>query len=267
MESCDITERTETQALRAWHQAFSQAGIADYDWRLEQVGDALCSVSSTDPSILINRVTDLGSEAPPSREQLRDIRRIYKKAGVERFFLHVVPERKAPDTDAVLAAVGYEKYRGWMKFVRGGGEVREARTDLDVRPVGMEQGAEFAAIAAPAFDMLPVSEPLVALLPGVEGQQAFMSFDGDKPAGTGVIFIDGESAALDWGATHPDFRRRGGQTAVLSARIRFALEQGCSLICTMTGEAVPGDPQHSYSNIRKNGFAEAYLRENWVPVN
>lgn len=40
----------------------------------------------------------------------------------------------------------------------------------------------------------------------------------------------------------------------------------CSLICTMTGEAVPGDPQHSYGNIRKNGFAEAYLRENWVPV-
>jgi hypothetical protein len=33
----------------------------------------------------------------------------------------------------------------------------------------------------------------------------------------------------------------------------------------MTGEAVPGDPQHSYGNIVKAGFAEAYLRENWVP--
>ena len=266
MVHCDITERTETKALLAWHRAFADAAITGYDLRLEQVGDALCSVSSSDSSILINRVMELGSNGPPDEEQLREIRRLYKESGVERFFLHMVPERKGPDTDVVLAAAGYEKYRGWMKFVRGGGDVREATTDLDIRPVGMEHGAEFAAIAAPAFDMLPVSEPVVALLPGVEGQQAFMSFDGDRPAGTGVIFIDGESAALDWGATHPDFRRRGGQTAVLSARIRFGLEQGCSLICTMTGEAVPGDPQHSYSNIRKNGFDEAYLRENWVPI-
>ncbi len=266
MGHCDITERTETEALRAWYRAFLGAGIADYDWRLEQVGDALCSVSSSDPSILINRVMELGSDGPPGEGQLREIRRLYHESGVERFFLHVVPERKGPRTDEALIAAGYEKYRGWMKFVRGVGEVREASTDLDVRPVGMEHGAEFAAIAAPAFDMLPVSEPVVALLPGVAGQHAFMSFDGDRPAGTGVIFIHAESAALDWGATHPDFRRRGGQTAVLSARIRFGLEQGCSLICTMTGEAVPGDPQHSYSNIRKNGFEEAYLRENWVPI-
>ena len=80
------------------------------------------------------------------------------------------------------------------------------------------------------------------------------------------MFVEGEAAALDWGTTHPDFRRRGSQTALLSTRIRFALEQGCKMICTMTGEAVPGDPQHSYSNIRKNGFDEAYLRENWVPL-
>jgi GNAT superfamily N-acetyltransferase len=266
MGRCDITERTETRALRAWHRAFEDAGMAGYDWRLEQVGDALCSVSSSDPSILINRVLELGSAGLPGEDQLREIGRLYEGSGVARFFLHIVPERKSPGTDAALTAAGYEKYRGWMKFIRTGGEVREAGTDLDVRPVGVEHGAEFAAIAVPAFDMLPVSEPVVALLPGVEGQQAFMSFDGDKPAGTGVIFIDGQSAALDWGATHPDFRRRGGQTAVLSARIRFGLEQGCSLICTMTGEAVPGDPQHSYSNIRKNGFEEAYLRENWVPI-
>jgi hypothetical protein len=33
----------------------------------------------------------------------------------------------------------------------------------------------------------------------------------------------------------------------------------------MTGEAVPGDPQHCYSNIMKRGFAETCLRENWIP--
>lgn len=263
---CDTSERVETRALQAWHAAYADAGIAGYDWRIEPVGDALCSVCSTDPSILMNRVLELGSAGPPSESQLREIRRVYDEAGIERFFLHVVPQRKGPDTGALLAAAGYEKYRGWMKFRRGAGAIHGATTDLEVRAVGLEHGEAFAAIAAPAFDMLPVSEPIVALLPGVDGQFTFMSFDRHRPAGTGAVFIDGDVAALDWGATHPDFRRRGGQTAVLAARIRFALQQGCSAIFTMTGEAVAGDPQHSYSNIRKNGFAEAYLRENWIPA-
>lgn len=263
---CVISERVEARALRAWHTAYVDARVADYDWRLETIGDALCSVCSSDPSILMNRVLELGSEGLPSESQLREIRRVYDEAGIERYFLHVVPQRKGPDTDALLTAAGYEKYRGWMKFGRGAGAVREATTALDVRSVGLEHGDAFAAIAAPAFDMLPASKPVVALLPGVPGQRAFMSFDGDRPAGTGAVFVDGDVAALDWGATHPDFRRRGGQSAVLAARIRFALQQGCNGIYTMTGEAVPGDPQHSYGNIMKNGFAEAYLRENWIPV-
>lgn len=73
-------------------------------------------------------------------------------------------------------------------------------------------------------------------------------------------------AYLDFGATHPDFRRRGGQTGVLNTRIHDALDAGCASIVTMTGEAVPGDEQHSYRNIQKAGFTEAYLRENWIPA-
>lgn len=266
MTSCDRTERTESRALQAWHAAFRASGIADYDWRIEPVGDALCSVSSSDPSILLNRVLGLGSKGPPGIEQLRAIREIYDEAGVDRFFLHVVPAWKGDDTNDLLGAAGYRKYRGWMKFVHGPGEVRLSETDLDIRPVGPEYGDAFAAIAAPAFGLLEVSQPVVALLPAVEGQMAFMSFDGEAPAGTGAIFVDDSTAALDWGATHPEFRRRGGQTAVLGRRIRYARDLGCETICTMTGEAVPNDPQHSYNNILKNGFEEAYLRENWIPV-
>ena len=71
---------------------------------------------------------------------------------------------------------------------------------------------------------------------------------------------------LDFGATHPDYRRRGSQTGVLNTRIRDALDAGCTSIVTMTGEAVPGDDQHSYRNIARAGFSEAYLRENWIPA-
>lgn len=71
---------------------------------------------------------------------------------------------------------------------------------------------------------------------------------------------------LDFGATHPEFRRRGGQTGLLNMRIGAALDAGCTSIVTMTGEAVPGDEQHSYHNIERAGFKAAYLRENWIPA-
>ena len=93
-----------------------------------------------------------------------------------------------------------------------------------------------------------------------------MSFTGERPAGTGALYVRDGIGYLDWASTHPDFRRRGSQTAILSARLDHAFDAGCKTIVTMTGEAVPEDPQHSYSNILRAGFSEAYLRENWVPA-
>ncbi len=92
-----------------------------------------------------------------------------------------------------------------------------------------------------------------------------MSFDGDIPAGTGALFIDGDVGWTDYAATAPAFRRRGSQSALLLHRVQFALDHGCNQVFTCTGEEVPGDPQHSYSNILKSGFKEEYVRRNHVP--
>lgn len=256
------SELSEIRALQSWHGAAIGA-VPDFDWRLERIGDAICSVSSAEPSILFNRVLGLGSGA--TLEQLARIRQLYDRAGISRFFLHVVPERKTPAIEQRLELAGYERYRGWMKFEWAAEELQTARSDLQVRRVGPERAGEFAAVAGPAFGLKPSSNPALAAIVGAPGTHAFMSFDGDRAAGTGVVFVDSGIAVLDWGATQPDFRRRGGQTAVLATRIQFALDAGCRCIYTMTGEAVPGDPQHSYSNIQKAGFSEAYLRENWIP--
>lgn len=266
MHDIEITEEIEQQALLGWHEAASQIEPPGYDWRIERIGDALCSVSSTEPSILINRVLGLGSEARPTIEQLVEIRNIYDDAGVSRFFLHVVPDRLGTDAEELVTAAGCEKHRGWMKFVRGPGDLPAAKSDLTVRRIGPEDAADFAAIAAPAFDITARSEPAIAALANDSHWHLYMSFDGTCPAGTGAIYIRGQAAYTDWAATHPDFRRRGSQSVILRARVREALKAGCTTIVTMTGEAVDGDPQHSYRNILKAGFSEAYLRENWIPT-
>ena len=93
-----------------------------------------------------------------------------------------------------------------------------------------------------------------------------MTFARERPAGCGALFIDGEAAWTDFGATAPEFRRRGSQSALLRHRVLFALDHGCRRIFTCTGEAVPGDQQHSYANILRAGFREDYLRLNFAPA-
>jgi len=260
------TETIELQALRSWYEAASRLNLPGIDWKLEQIGDAMCSVSSTEPGVLVNRVLGLGSQTTPTLEQLVAIRRLYRGAGVSRFFLHVMPQIMNPDMERLLIDSGYQRHRGWMKFSRGSEVASPVTTDLDVRQIGAADAADFAAIAGPAFDITPSFQAAIAALANDPNWHLFMSFDGKRPAGTGAVYINGHTAYTDWGATHPEFRQRGSQTAVLNARIQKALDAGCTTIVTMTGEAVPGDPQHSYSNILKQGFEESYLRENWIPA-
>lgn len=265
MQAHQDFESIELQAKWSWFKAVDRAYLTGYDWRLERIGDALCSVCASDSSILLNRVLGLGSQAPPTHQQLGNIRRLYQQAGVEKFFLHVLPQQLDVEMEQLLTGAGFRPYRGWMKFERGPDAPCPASTDLVIRKVGPAEAADFAAIAGPAFDMDPASQPAIATLANDPDWHLFMSFAGLEPAGTGALYVRNGVAYTDWGATHPDFRRRGSQGALLNARIRAAIDMACTRIVTMTGEAVPDDPQHSYGNILKQGFREAYLRQNWIP--
>ena len=260
------SETVEHQALEAWFRAAAGLEEGTFRWTRVRQGDATCYASAPEPSILVNRVLGIGSAYRPTLEQLANIRRLYANAGIARFFLHVIPDRIGADYAELLAEAGYEKYRGWMKFERGPGDVGEITTDLAIRKIGPENAAAFASIVGNAFDFTVEFQPAIAALANDDNWHLYMGFDGDTPACTGGLYMRDGIGYLDFGATHPDFRRRGGQTSLLNARVRAALDAGCSSIVTMTGEAVPGDQQHSYHNIQRAGFEEAYLRENWIPA-
>jgi GNAT superfamily N-acetyltransferase len=55
------------------------------------------------------------------------------------------------------------------------------------------------------------------------------------------------------------FRRRGVQSALLAARLAWAVEQGCDLAVSF---ARPGSISHR--NIERNGFRVAYTRTKLV---
>jgi len=79
-----------------------------------------------------------------------------------------------------------------------------------------------------------------------------------KPISTGTLFIYDDVAFLAGASTVPEGRKRGAQNALLTARLRYAAEQGCTI--AMMG-ASPGSS--SQRNAQKNGFLIAYTRTKW----
>ncbi len=80
----------------------------------------------------------------------------------------------------------------------------------------------------------------------------------NKPISAGMLFIYNDVAILAGASTVPEGRRKGAQTALLDARLKFARAQGCR-IATMG--AAPGS--QSQRNAEKNGFRIAYTRTKW----
>jgi GNAT superfamily N-acetyltransferase len=80
----------------------------------------------------------------------------------------------------------------------------------------------------------------------------------DAPVAAGMLFIFDKVAILAGASTVPAGRRRGAQSALLDARLKFAAANGCEL--AMMG-ALPGS--QSQRNAEKNGFRIAYTRTKW----
>ncbi len=262
------SETIERAAMFDLHAAADADDIESLGLECVETGSALVSIGRNLPAtaIVVNRVLGLGLTAPATRAEVDAIVSAYRDAGVAQFFVQVHPEAGPAELASWLRDAGLRADRGWQKFARDPVAVESPAIDLVVREIGAEHGAEFARIVCNGFDLGDASIPWLAKLPGRADWHVFMTFAGDEPAGVGALFVRDRIGWTDYGATAPEFRRRGSQAAVMAARLERALELGCRKVFTCTGVAVPGDPQHSYSNILKAGFGEAYVRENYAPA-
>jgi GNAT superfamily N-acetyltransferase len=258
----DASEHIEREALRSLHECCPADARDQLGLYLEEIEDVCVAIAERDSSILINRALGLGSQKPVTQRTIQDVVSAYATHNIERYFLHVYPDTISGQIS--LQQAGLEKARGWMKFERGRELPPVAKSDLRIERIGPAHALDFGKIVCNSFGMSDAAVPLLAGLVNDDRWYLYLSFDRDTPAGAGAMFLHDENAWLEWGATAPNFRRRGSQGAIMEARIRAALDHGCSHMFTETGEAAGDDPQHSYGNILRFGFEAAVLRENWT---
>ena len=262
-----ISEKIEREALISLHEHCPSDAAEALGLNLEEIGDSVAAAAVNDPSVVINRVLGLGNENKLAKDTLIKIKDFYGALGIKKYFTHIYPDELPENGKDMLSDLGFQKSRGWMKFVRSISPAQYAPTELEIKEVSnSEEASHFGRIVANAFGMAELSAPMLAGLYEDPNWYIFLSFSGDTPAGAGAMYVLGDSAWMEWGATDPNFRRKGSQAAIMSARVRKALDLGCYYMFTDTGEAVHGDPQHSYKNILKAGFRESVLRENYAPA-
>lgn len=165
-----------------------------------------------------------------------------------------------------LRAAGYTPGYAWMHFARAPDPDAKKLTDLRVEQVGPQGGMHFARPVRIAFGLPEVVEGALRALPGRDGWTCLVAYDGDAAVAAGALFAAGDEGYLTFGATLPDARGRGAQSALLAERIAIAGRLGLRTVTTETGVREPGRPERSYRNILRAGFTETGAVPNWDSV-
>jgi GNAT superfamily N-acetyltransferase len=224
-------ERVEAAALRD--------GVVLGGGRAELVGGAICVAQPRMPIMELNRALPVGETV-----DLDAIAAWYDGA-------HTI-STAATSLRPELERRSYRPARTWMKFERDASAAPAAETDARV------EATHDRALVESLF-----GDPTFAAMVGAPGWSYFVAWFDGEPGASGALYVDGATAWLGIGFTLDRFRRRGAQSALLSARIEAARSLGATRMTTETGELLPDTPASSYNNIRRAGFKEAYLRPNW----
>lgn len=262
MADARLLELIEAEAWADIYRAAPAALAEEHGLAALDLGaGAVCIVARDVPSLMLNRVIGLGVGVPatPGMLDLAD-----EAFGETRYMIPVAPQCQPAELSTWLRGRGFEAGYAWMKFERGPEPPPEPATALDVRLAGRDDAAAFAHALIAGYEMPGWMEEWVAALVGRPGWSCYVAYQGSEPAAAGCLYVRPPAAWLGLAGTVPELRRRGGQGAIMAARIREAVEAGCTAIGTETGERVIDRPSASYSNIVRFGFREAYVRPNLV---
>jgi GNAT superfamily N-acetyltransferase len=249
----------ELGELEAFRDLYA-AALPELGARSKELGGALClRLEPLAAVTMFNRALGLGIGAPATDEQLDEALDFLHEV---QAYVTVAPEAEPGDLGDRLVARGLAPERGWTKFSRPVTDPPELGTEL--RVARDDHGDAFAEAAQRGFGVPEFFRDWLARLAGRDGWQCFAAFDGDTLAAAGALFVCGQVGWCGIGATVPERRGKGGQSALLAARIEAAAEAGCEIVVTETGEPADGLPNGSYRNIVRAGFEPLYVRRNYL---
>jgi GNAT superfamily N-acetyltransferase len=215
------------------------------------------------PGFSHNRVPGLGLSSGLDEKTLVEIKKFYE-GSKNIYALQLVPHILNNETKELLERQGFVFKKNWVRFYRDVSPIENVRTDLVVKQVGKQYADTYGEILTRIFDFPRELACTMTSVMEAENWKHFMAFDGEKPVTTGSVYSGSDTAWIGFAATEPTHRGRGGQAAVLAARINAAREHGCKWISVETAEETAEHDAPSYRNMLRYGFRLLYKRPNYV---
>jgi hypothetical protein len=259
-------ERLEQAEHRAWEDLYRACPVplaSSLGLAMERLDGALYLQAQQIPATQFNRLASLGLK--PDAAAIGHALRRFRAAGVAQAWFQVAPGPHQGETEAHLDKAGLRRHeRRWVKFWRPAEPAPQPASALEIVAVDRASAGRYAAAVLAGFGMPPMLKPWLEALPGRDGWRCFMALDGDDVVAGAAMHVADRIAWLGIGATRPEHRRRGAQSALLAARIEAGLALGVDGFATETGRPLPGEPGPSFANIQRAGFRIAYDRPNWA---
>jgi GNAT superfamily N-acetyltransferase len=264
--TADAAEAIEAEFMRA----YVAAAPAGNDAAIARIGGGVVLAMRHDPTGYWNKA--LGFTEPITGGLIDEILGFYRAHGLGAATLQLRTETLPGDWAEICAARGIEDSgRRIVKLVSPIDETTPAAPGgLDVAPVTAADAYEWAALVLGAFGF-PL-EGQVEMLTATVGDERCRPYavwasdprTGDRRIVAGAnLYLDGEVADLNTGATSAGFRGQGAQSALIAARIAAAREAGCRWIVSETGWSDETPRHPSLNNMRRAGLKPAYIRPNW----
>lgn len=256
--------RIEGEALASFHEVATPGQRRELGLELLRHHGQLLSFCSAERGIMLNRTVGLGVFEAADPDQVDWTIEQFRERNTHRAFIGVTEGSSPPNLAQLFLQRGLTEARAWTKFRRVPSAPMPAPTELRVEPVDRGSARDWGRIVSAGFDMPAGCAEVLARLHEHPGWHLFITYDDKEPAGASGLFVRGSSCWFDWTSTRPGARRRGSQSALMARRIEHARDLGCTRLLTATGEEVPGDPQHSWSNIARAGFVPAFRTRNFA---
>lgn len=216
--------------------------------------------------LTVNQALGLGFSERVTTDHITELERFYSKRG-QSGLIGVCPLCR-PSLTVALAArrwvtIGFENV---LVLPLDGREesiprprpaektavtITEAITTEERELWAQVAAAGFSAPQAPGAEQLVLARMVVRR----PGTRLYLAWVDGVVAGTGELYMSGDTAWLSGDATLPQFRRRGVQWTLQCKRLQVAAESGAVLAVS---EADPGGG--SQRNMERLGFRVAYTR-------
>lgn len=208
----------------------------------------------------------LGVFEDATSDHLDEIEAFFKERGAEVF--HEVSPMADQSLMTLLSERGYRPIELtsvlYQELDEGGLKaLLETQPGLKTRIIDKSEADLWAEVAAEGWStehesLVEYIRAFGQIAARTQGGHPFLAELNGRPIAAGGFQIYDDVCILAGASTIADARRQGAQTALLRARLEFAVEQGCgfAMMC-----ALPGS--QSQKNAQKNGFHIAYTRTKW----